>query len=236
MDINDVLEKIDQYFPISPEQYLKDYVEKVQRTIINCYETEEYQMAHFNIYLLFMTYIYLVVYQTRTLNPQDHMLIIDYIRTYNNRDKDLINIDNIFAYSEVPDGEILKMLSLINVNKSTVGQYRGASKNRDPMAHATGYYVINDQYDFESKTATLLNYFEEINNKLILKFKEFYMHFINKEINAEQFAQLVLFEELSISYSEYQFLRKLKINKFDENAKIQHIEILKNISETPELN
>lgn len=42
MDINDILEKISQYFPISPEQYLKDYVEKVQKTIINCYETEEY--------------------------------------------------------------------------------------------------------------------------------------------------------------------------------------------------
>ncbi len=232
MDINDILEKINQYFPTLPEQYLKDYLEKVQNTVINCYEKEEYQMAHFNIYLLFMTYIYLVVYQTRTLAPKDHLLVIEYIRTYNNREKDLSNIEKIFEYSEVPDSEILKMLSLIGIDKATIGQYKGASKNRDPMAHATGYYVIKDRDDFESKTSTLLDYFEKINNKLLAAFKSYYLYFINQEIDLKKFVQTGLFEKLYITNSEYKLLKNIKIKKLGEDVKKIHSQVLENIVET----
>lgn len=229
MNIEDILEQINQYFPVLPEQYLQDYVEKVQNTILNCYEKEEYQMAHFNIYLLFISYIYLVVYQTRTLNPKEYTLVIEYIRTYNNHNKDLRNINKIFDYSEVPDSEILKMLALIDIDKATIGKYKGASKNRDPMAHATGYYVINNQDEFESKTSILLDYFEQINNKLIIKFKDYYLYHISCENDMKQFVQIYLFEKLVITKSEYNFLRGMRIKKLDVETKKRHSEVLDNI-------
>ena len=229
MDIYEILEKINQYFPVSPEQYIKDYVDKVQKTILNCYEKEEYQTAHFHIYLLFMTYIYLVVYQTRTLYPKEHLLVIEYIRTYNNHDKDLYNIDKIFDYSKVLDSEILKVLALIDIDKSMIGKYKGASKNRDPMAHATGYYVINTQDEFETKTSILLDYFEEINNKLLHVFKDYYLSAITEEVNVDNFVKIYLFEKLNMTNSEYGFLENMKTKKLGENIIERHSEVLENI-------
>lgn len=159
MDVNEILERINQYFPIAPEQYIKDYIEKLQNTILNCYEKEEYQMAYFNTYLLFMTYIYIVIYQISMLKSKEYSLVSEYIRAYNGKNKDLNNIENIFEYSEIPDKEILKLLAIIDIDKATIGKYKGATENRDPMAHATGYYVINTLEEFEIKTRHTIGLF-----------------------------------------------------------------------------
>ena len=118
------LQEILNYLPINPadEEDVINYIQNITNLIAVNYKYEQYQFAYFGIHLLYMTYIYCTAWKIGQIEPIRYKDAIVFARPYNGRERDfnIEETESIFAYSLMPEKEIAKLFTVIELDKSQI--------------------------------------------------------------------------------------------------------------------
>lgn len=173
------LQEILNYLPINPtdEENLINYIQNIPNLIAVNYKYEQYQFAYFGIHLLYMTYIYCTAWKIGQIEPIRYKDAIVFARPYNGRERDfnIEETESIFAYSLMPEKEIAKLFTVIELDKSQISIVSNLVDMRNEMAHASGKFDILTEEIFEAKANNVLTSMRNIHrcmNKFIRKWYE----------------------------------------------------------------
>ena len=151
-DENDITFLIEllYYFPIDRtyisagnyDQYLYD----LEKTVIDNYESGNYQVSYFYAHLIFMSYVYYCVEKTYQIAPNRMKDIYYPINSYHGRsDKpDLEKYSSVYEFSKIPEKDIFKVFHILGMDDSTIGIFSKYISGRDDFAHATGKGNISE--------------------------------------------------------------------------------------------
>lgn len=147
------LSEILEYLPIDAidKEDISSYIRNITNMIGINYKYEQYQFAYFGIHLLYMTYIYCTVWKISKIRKDRYTDTVVFAKPYYNRNLDLNNIESVFQYSYMPEKELPKILSLIDLDKSQIDNIVGLVDIRNDMAHASGKLDILTEENFETK-------------------------------------------------------------------------------------
>ena len=113
LDISFLLELL-YYFPIekiyiaagSYDQYLYD----LEKTVIDNYDTGNFQVSYFYAHLIFMSFAYYCVELAYNIWPDRVKDQYDLLNAYGSRNKPKIeNHENTYSFSKIPEKEIFKV-------------------------------------------------------------------------------------------------------------------------------
>lgn len=173
------LQEILNYLPINPtdEENLINYIQNITNLIAVNYKYEQYQFAYFGIHLLYMTYIYCTAWKIGQIEPIRYKDAIVFARPYNGRERDfnIEETESIFAYSLMPEKEIAKLFTVIELDKSQISIVSNLVDMRNEMAHASGKFDILTEEILEVKANNVLTSMRNIHrcmNKFIRKWYE----------------------------------------------------------------
>ncbi len=173
------LQEILNYLPINPadEEDVINYIQNITNLIAVNYKYEQYQFAYFGIHLLYMTYIYCTAWKIGQIEPIRYKDVIVFARPYNGRERDfnIEETESIFAYSLMPEKEIAKLFTVIELDKSQISIVSNLVDMRNEMAHASGKFDILTEEIFEVKANNVLTSMRNIHrcmNKFIRKWYE----------------------------------------------------------------
>lgn len=173
------LQEILNYLPIDPadEEDVINYIQNITNLIAVNYKYEQYQFAYFGIHLLYMTYIYCTAWKIGQIEPIRYKDAIVFARPYNGRERDfnIEETESIFAYSLMPEKEIAKLFTVIELDKSQISIVSNLVDMRNEMAHASGKFDILTEEIFEVKANNVLTSMRNIHrcmNKFIRKWYE----------------------------------------------------------------
>lgn len=160
------LEEILEYLPIDPtdSEDVATYVENISDLISVNYRYGQYQFAYFGLHLLYMTYIYCTVWKISMILPDRYRDSVVFARPYQGAECDLYNIKSIFQYSKIPEKELPKIFSIINLDNAQIGLIRSLVDIRDNMAHASGRFEIITDEVFDSKANSIYNSIINVRN------------------------------------------------------------------------
>ncbi len=170
------------YFPLDKinqaagtyDQYLLD----LQKTIIDNYQTGNYQVSYFYAHLIFMSYTYYSVELAYSVWPEKVKDQYDLLNAYATRDKpSLQNHSNTYVFSKIPEKEIFKVFYAIGMDVQYIQQLSEYVGKRDNYAHATGEGNINAE-TLEQNVQTIKRSMEKIHDLFLPYLKESYVHFL----------------------------------------------------------
>lgn len=216
-DENDVdfLLRLLYFFPIekvyistgSYDQYLYD----LEKTVIDNYESGNFQVSFFYAHLIFMSYVYYCVERAYQLEP-DRMKDVFYpINAYNGRnDKpDLEHYNSIYDFSKIPEKEIFKVFRIMGMEHSQIRDLSKYISDRDDYAHATGKGNISEE-ELIYSVRNIRGYMDVLNSLFLSSVKEQYVQYLLERVD---------YECDSILESAADYI-------FDNNISIQEIEYL----------
>lgn len=171
------------YFPMdkiyisagSYDQYLYD----LEKTIIDNFDTGNFQVSFFYAHLVFMSYVYYCVERAYQIEP-DRMKDVFYpINSYNGRsDKpDLEHYTSIYDFSKIPEKEIFKVFRIMGMQHSQIKALSKYITDRDDFAHATGKGNISEEMLSQNIRAIKGN-METLNELFKPTIKEQYIEYI----------------------------------------------------------
>ena len=216
------------FFPIdktyistgSYDQYLYD----LEKTVIDNYDSGNFQVSFFYAHLIFMSYVYYCVERANQLQP-DRMKDVFYpINAYNGRsDKpDLEHYNSIYDFSKIPEKEIFKVFRIMGMEH---GQIRDLSKyisDRDDYAHATGKGNISED-ELIHNIHNIRGYMDVLNSLFLSSVKKQYIQYLLERVEYEydsindSAADFIL--DNNISIREIEYLCDLGLRKIqDENG------------------
>lgn len=140
----DFLDELMSFFPLDKvdwqagtyDQYLFD----LRKTVVDNYESGNYQVSFFYAHLIFMSYVYYCVERAYQVEP-DRMKDIFYpINAYNGREDkpDLESYNSVYDFSKIPEKEIFKVFRIMGMEHQQIKELAKYIGNRDNYAHATG--------------------------------------------------------------------------------------------------
>ncbi len=222
-EILDEVRRIYDYLPSEEmDRELYEYVSKVYNTVENNLEKEEYQVVYFNIHLMFMTYIYNIVWQIFKLIPERYSDAVIYMRAYNGKKVDLLEIEKVFEYSEIPDKDILKILKLIGMDGGQVTSINELFSIRDLMAHATGKILVENIIVLQDYLKQYIKYIETVHEKMKPLISKWYEDNIimkyYKEIEYGDILNL-LSSEINLSIEQIKQCESFGISKYSNTRK-----------------
>ena len=191
-DENDITFLIEllYYFPIDRtyisvgnyDQYLYD----LEKTVIDNYESGNYQVSYFYAHLIFMSYVYYCVEKTYQIAP-DRMKDIYYpINSYHGRsDKpDLEKYSSVYEFSKIPEKDIFKVFHILGMDDSTIGIFSKYISGRDDFAHATGKGNISED-DLVSNIRTIIGNMETLHKSFEKHLEQLYIDYMIERIDCD---------------------------------------------------
>lgn len=170
------LQDILNFLPIDPddEEDVIGYIENISNLVAVNYKYGQYQFAYFGVHLLYMTYIYCTAWKIAQIEPERYKDAIVFARSYSGREKDLKieDVESIFSYSLMPEKDIAKLFSIIELDKSQITRVSNLVDTRNEMAHASGKFEIltSDSFDATVNSVyTSMNNIHKSMDKLIRK-------------------------------------------------------------------
>lgn len=202
------------YFPIektyistgSYDQYLYD----LAKTVIDNYESGNYQVSYFYAHLIFMSYVYYCVEKAYQLEPERMKDIFYPINAYNGRkDKpDLDNYKSVYDFSKIPEKEIFKVFRILGMGHAQIKDMAQYISDRDDFAHATGKGNISEDAliqnirTIKGNMETLSQLFCESTKKLYIEYLLDYADYDYEAVMDSAF-DFMYEHELSIHDIEY---------------------------------
>lgn len=170
------LQDILNFLPIDPddEEDVIGYIENISNLVAVNYKYGQYQFAYFGVHLLYMTYIYCTAWKIAQIEPERYKDAIIFARSYSGREKDLKieDVESIFSYSLIPEKDIAKLFSIIELDKSQITRVSNLVDTRNEMAHASGKFEILTVDSFDAtvnSVYTSMNNIHKAMDKLIRK-------------------------------------------------------------------
>ena len=159
------LQDILNFLPIDPddEEDVIGYIKNISNLVAVNYKYGQYQFAYFGVHLLYMTYIYCTAWKIAQIEPERYKDAIVFARSYSGREKDLKieDVESIFSYSLMPEKDIAKLFSIIELDKSQITRVSNLVDTRNEMAHASGKFEILTADSFD---ATVNSVYTSMNN------------------------------------------------------------------------
>ena len=164
------LQEILDHLPVEPydEEDVVNYIQNITDVIVINYKYDQYQIAYFGVHLLYMTYIYCTAWKISQIEPDRYKDAIVFARAYSGRENDLRieEANSVFAYSLMPEKDIAKLFSIINLDKSQISFVSYLVDTRNEMAHASGKFAILSEDDFDVKVNSVITSMRNIHRCL----------------------------------------------------------------------
>ena len=208
------LQDILNFLPINPddEEDVIGYIENISNLIAVNYKYGQYQFAYFGMHLLYMTYIYCTAWKISQIEPDRYKDVIVFARSYNGREKELKieDAESIFSYSLMPEKDIAKLFTIIELDKSQISFVSNLVDTRNEMAHASGKFEILTSEGFDASVNNIYKSIDIINRateKLIKKwYTQVLVSYCNGEYDEYDNPKDFIFEQMIQSF-------KLSINE-----------------------
>ncbi len=202
---DEIVKQFEKYLP-SNDEAVNTFVKAKCKIIKLAIEHEHYDNAYFNLYFLFMVFVYNCVWKISRSSKYkqrftETSIFLEAYKgksqkkttdvTENDNDNNMINIDfcnveSIFDYSRIPDKNIIKILTLIGFEKSFIQSIDAAINLRNNMAHATNENVIVDKDVFGRYVNDLKNFMKRINEAMKPLIQHWYLNeFLLKILRGE---------------------------------------------------
>lgn len=149
------------YFPIdktyistgSYDQYLYD----LEKTVIDNYESGNYQVSYFYAHLIFMSYVYYSVEKAYQFEPERMKDIFYPINSYRGRDDkpDIENFGSVYEFSKIPEKDIFKVFRVLGMEDTVIREFSSYISSRDDYAHATGHGNLSEE-EFQRNIKTVI--------------------------------------------------------------------------------
>lgn len=183
------LQDILNFLPINPddEEDVIGYIENISNLIAVNYKYGQYQFAYFGMHLLYMTYIYCTAWKISQIEPDRYKDVIVFARSYNGREKELKieDAESIFSYSLMPEKDIAKLFTIIELDKSQISFVSNLVDTRNEMAHASGKFEILTSEGFDASVNNIYKSIDIINRATEKLIKKWYIQVLVSYCNGE---------------------------------------------------
>lgn len=210
----DFLLELLYFFPIdktyistgSYDQYLYD----LEKTVIDNYDSGNYQVSFFYAHLIFMSYVYYCVEKAYDIEP-DRMKDVFYpINSYHGKDDkpDLEDYGNVYEFSKIPEKDIFKVFHIMGMDDATIKEFSRYISSRDDYAHATGKGNISEQ-EFRQNIKTVIGNMNTLRGLFLPYLKSRYVEFmlerldVDYDVVTDNFNDFVFDNSLSICDLDY---------------------------------
>ena len=228
------------YFPIektyiaagSYDQYLYD----LEKTVIDNYDTGNFQVSFFYAHLIFMSYVYYCVEKAYKLEPERMKDIFYPINAYSGKN-DKPNIENygsVYEFSKIPEKEIFKVFHILGMDDPTIKEFSNYLRDRNDFAHATGKGNISEQ-EFRQNIKTVIGNMNRLSELFLSHLKSLYIDFMLERLDygyeaiMDNFNDIVFDNALSIRDLEYLCRLGVKnLQESNENLKANY-QVTRNI-------
>ena len=202
------------FFPIektyistgSYDQYLYD----LEKTVIDNYDSGNFQVSFFYAHLIFMSYVYYCVEKAYNIEP-DRMKDVFYpINSYHGKDDkpDLEDYGNVYEFSKIPEKDIFKVFHIMGMDDATIKEFSRYISSRDAYAHATGKGNISEQ-EFRQNIKTVIGNMNTLRDLFLPYLKSRYVEFmlerldVDYDVVTDNFNDFVFDNSLSICDLDY---------------------------------
>lgn len=225
-DENDVgfLLELLHFFPMdkvyistgSYDQYLYD----LEKTVIDNYESGNYQVSFFYAHLIFMSYVYYCVERVYSIFPERTRDVYFPINAYRGQDEDgkktgkpdLDNYRSVYDFSAIPEKDIFKIFHAAGMSDDVIKGFGKYINKRDNFAHATGKGNISEE-TLAQNIQSICGYMETLNELFLSSVKESYTQYLLERTEYEC-------DSIMESAADY---------AYDNNLSIREIEYLCNL-------
>lgn len=224
------LGEIQKYLPIDPidEEDVNGYISNILSLININYKYSQYQFAYFGVHLLYMTYIYCSVWKISKFNPERYRDSTLFARVYSGKDMDFQNIKSIFQYSYVPEKDVAKFFSIIDLDDAQIGKVETLVNKRNNMAHASGKFELLTEEEFKFGISSIHSSMKNIHKCMDKQIRELYYQIIidyAKGIYDNDYSEIrdIIYFEIvqnyNLSINEILICKEASIRKYIDNYK-----------------
>lgn len=202
------------YFPIdktyistgSYDQYLYD----LEKTVIDNYESGNYQVSYFYAHLIFMSYVYYCVEKAYQFEPERMKDIFYPINSYRGRDDkpDIENFRSVYEFSKIPEKDIFKVFRVLGMEDTVIREFSSYISSRDDYAHATGHGNLSEE-EFQRNINTVKGNMSTLHELFFPHLRKLYIDFMLERLDwtydvvIDNFNDLVFDNALSINDIDY---------------------------------
>lgn len=217
-----------------PEEFIDEteekYIEALMLATQTSYENGLYQFAYVQYHMLFMTAVYYALLKVSILHEDDLHEAIYYL--LKDRSSDFWNESNKKAgklyfgsFAIISESDVFMLLRIVGLDNNLLGELQKLVKKRNKYAHANGQLQLtSDELFMEA-----IRGYNGLIQKVVELLKEELIDFYKKTISDPTFhdpdiraysdpdEQIVqeFIKEYSISKTEINWLRKIKLSDFD---------------------
>lgn len=202
------------YFPIdktyistgSYDQYLYD----LEKTVIDNYESGNYQVSYFYAHLIFMSYVYYCVEKAYQFEPERMKDIFYPINSYRGRDDkpDIENFRSVYEFSKIPEKDIFKVFRVLGMEDTVIREFSSYISSRDDYAHATGHGNLSEE-EFQRNINAVKGNMSTLHELFFPHLRKLYIDFMLERLDwtydvvIDNFNDLVFDNALSINDIDY---------------------------------
>lgn len=230
-DPPDELLKMLEYLP---EEFADETEEKYIEALIlaaqTSYENGLYQFAYVQYHMLFMTAVYYAILKVSVLHEEELKKALYYL--LKDRYADFWKETNtkngklyFGSFAVISESDVFMLLSVVGLDNSLLGELQKLVQERNKYAHANGQLQLTSDELFmealNSYNAKIQRVVDLLKNDLIVFYKKTISEpdFYDPEIRAyldpdEQIIQEFI-KEYSLSRTELNWLRKIRMSDFD---------------------
>lgn len=210
-DVDFLLELL-YFFPLdkvyiaagSYDQYLYD----LEKTVIDNYESGNFQVSFFYAHLIFMSYAYYCIEWAYSIWPEKVKDQYDLLNAYGSRNKPKIeNHLSTYSFSRIPEKDIFKVFYSIGLDVQFIQQLSGYVEKRDNYAHATGEGNISEQ-SFRQNINTIVGNMNTIRSLFLPHLKLLYIDFLLERLDVD-------YDVVTDNFNDFVFDNALSICDLD---------------------
>lgn len=209
----DFLLELLYFFPIdktnistgSYDQYLYD----LEKTVIDNYDSGNFQVSFFYAHLIFMSYVYYCVEKAYDIEPNRMKDVFYPINSYHGKDDkpDLEGYGNVYEFSKIPEKDIFKVFHIMGMDDATIKAFSRYISSRDDYAHATGRGNISEQ-EYRQNIKTVIGNMNTLRDLFLPYLKSLYIEFLLERLDAD-------YDVVIDNFNDFVFDNSLSINDLD---------------------
>ena len=209
----DFLLELLYFFPIdktyistgSYDQYLYD----LEKTVIDNYDSGNFQVSFFYTHLIFMSYVYYCVEKAYEIEPSRMKDIFYPINSYHGKDDkpDIEKHGSVYDFSKIPEKDIFKVFHIMGMDDSIIKSFSSYISSRDDFAHATGKGNISED-DFRQNIKTVVGNMNTLRELFLPPLKSLYVDFMRERLDAN-------YDVVIDNFNDFVFDNSLSINDLD---------------------
>ncbi|WP_369297403.1 hypothetical protein [uncultured Neglectibacter sp.] len=220
------------YFPIdktyistgSYDQYLYD----LEKTVIDNYESGNYQVSYFYAHLIFMSYVYYCVEKAYQFEPERMKDIFYPINSYRGRDDkpDIENFGSVYEFSKIPEKDIFKVFHVMGMEDRIIREFSKYVSSRDDYAHATGHGNLSEE-EYRRNIENVIGNMSTLHKLFLPHIEKLYINFMLERLDCEYDIVMDNFNDFifdnALSINDIDYLCHLGIGKLqDSNATLKN--------------